>query len=68
MKETFLTVWKDNEKWFDFPQSNEQSVMDMIMKKNLSHQVVILPMGEEPQEMPFIEIKPTIKKKKNESI
>lgn len=68
MKETFLTAWKDNEKWFDFPQSNEQSVMDMIMKKNLSHQVVILPMGEEPQQMSIIEIKQTIKKKKNESI
>ena len=56
-KQKFLTVWRDGEEWYDFPESNEQNVMDALMKKNLSQRCVILPKGEVPHTMKTIEIK-----------
>lgn len=56
-KQKFLTVWRDGEEWYDFPESNEQNVMDSLMKKNLSQRCVILPKGEAPHKMKTIEIK-----------
>ena len=56
-KQKFLTVWRDGEEWYDFPESNEQNVMDALMKKNLSQRCVILPKGEAPHKMKTIEIK-----------
>lgn len=56
-KQKFLTVWRDGEEWYDFPESNEQNVMDSLMKKNLSQRCVILPKGETPHKMKTIEIR-----------
>lgn len=56
-KQKFLTVWRDGEEWYDFPETNEQMVMDSLMKKNLSQRCVILPKGETPHKMKTIEIK-----------
>jgi len=57
MKEKHLSVWKDGEHWFDFPEVNEQNVMDMLMKKDISQKCIILPMGESPYQIKAIEIK-----------
>jgi hypothetical protein len=51
MKQEFSTVWKDGSEWFDFPATNEQSVMDMLVKKNEMQHCIILPKGESPNSM-----------------
>jgi hypothetical protein len=48
MKQEFYTVWKEGSEWFDFPTSNEQAVMDMLVKQNVMQHCIILPKGETP--------------------
>lgn len=66
MKEKMLTVWREGDVWFDFPEANEQNVMDMLMKRDISQKCIILPQGEEPYQTKDIEInliqKPTTTK------
>lgn len=51
MKQDFNTVWKDGSEWFDFPVTNEQSVMDMLVKKDIMQKCIILPKGQSPNSM-----------------
>lgn len=59
----FLTVWKDGHEWFDFPKTNEQSVMDMLVMKNEMQDCVFLPKGEVPVPIRMV----TIQQPKGES-
>lgn len=44
-----LSVWKDGQHWFDFPQANELNVQAMLQRKGVSASCVILPKGMEPR-------------------
>ncbi len=57
-KQQFYTVWRNNEEWFDFPTSNEQNVTDMLMRKGLMQECIILPQGEVPREIKVVTANP----------
>lgn len=54
IQQKFYTVWRNNEEWFDFPQSNEQGVTDMLMQKQLMQECIILPQGEVPHKVKVV--------------
>ncbi len=47
-QQEFLTVWKDGQEWFDFPSTNEQEVMDMLVKSGEMQACIFLKKGEVP--------------------
>ena len=54
LKQKFYTVWRNNDEWFDFPQSNEQGVTDMLMQKGIMQECIILPQGEVPHKVKVV--------------
>lgn len=66
MSNNMLSVWKDGEHWFDFPQSNELNVQAMLQRKNVSASCVILPKGMEPKTGKVTVIAPVIKVNKTD--
>lgn len=46
MKQTYLTVWKDNQLWFEFPAENEDNVRAFLMKENMDRICDIKPKVE----------------------
>lgn len=61
-----LSVWKDGEHWFDFPQVNELNVQGMLQRKGVSASCVILPQGMEPRTGKVTVVAPQIVKVKDD--
>lgn len=44
-----LSVWRDGEWWYDFPEQNYNNVIDLLQKRGLTAKCLILPKGESPK-------------------
>ena len=49
MSKGMLSVWRDGEWWYDFPEQNYDNVIDLLQKRGLTAKCLILPKGESPK-------------------
>ena len=49
MSNGMLSVWRDGEWWYDFPEQNYNNVIDLLQKRGLTAKCLILPKGENPK-------------------
>ena len=49
MSNGMLSVWRDGEWWYDFPEQNYNNVIDLLQKRGLAAKCLILPKGESPK-------------------
>mgnify|MGYP006914139863 CR=1 FL=1 len=49
MSNGMLSVWRDGEWWYDFPEQNYNNVIDLLQKRGLTAKCLILPKGESPK-------------------
>lgn len=49
MSKGMISVWRDGEWWYDFPEQNYNNVIDLLQKRGLTAKCLILPKGESPK-------------------
>lgn len=49
MSNGMLSVWRDGEWWYDFPEQNYNNVIDLLQKRGLTAKCLILSKGESPK-------------------